>query len=136
MKRCISGVFVLRFVLFFLLTYSFSASAQSLWLGNDGTASLGVLHVNTSGATLGLPTPNLAATGIASDGAVLFVSDSAGNITKVNLATGAILGSPTQVACNDCRDMAFDGQFLWRLTHSGSGSTENESPIKVVAMKE
>ena len=73
--------------------------------------------MDTLGATLST-TPNLAATGIASDGTVLYVSDSAGNITKINLATEAI-SSPTPLACSGpCKDMAFDGQFLWRITQN------------------
>jgi DNA-binding beta-propeller fold protein YncE len=133
MKRCIARSFVFTLFLFSLVTLSFTAQAQSLWLGNNGTASQGLLRVTTTGTTLGT-TPSLAATGIASNGKFLFVSDSAGNISKVDLVTGAVIGSPTQVLClsNLCSDMAFDGQFLWRITRDGVLQKINPNTLSLI----
>lgn len=115
-----------------LLCLPFVAQAgafdNTLWLGNNKTASLGVLNVTRDGKIL-RQVRNTEATGIAIDATKnrIYFGTDVGNITGRDLNSPAVprvaFNSPVTVA----NDMAFDGKYIWR-TDTGNREVQKIDP--------
>lgn len=102
---------------------------NTLWLGNNKNASLGVLNVNRTGKIL-RRVHDTEATGIAIDASknLIFFGDHAGHITARDLNSPALpIGTPINPPAVVANDMAFDGVHLWR-TDTGNRTVQKIDP--------
>ncbi len=102
---------------------------NTLWLGNNKNASLGVLNVNRTGKIL-RRVHDTEATGIAIDASknLIFFGDDAGQITARDLNSPALIHTPPlNPPASNGRDMAFDGKYLWR-TDTGNKTVQQINP--------
>lgn len=125
---------LLKLILSALLCLPFIVEAgpfdNTLWLGNNKNASLGVLNVTRTGKIL-RHVHDTEATGIAIDASknLIFLGDDAGQITARELNSPALpLPSRTlNPPASNGRDMAFDGKYLWR-TDTGNRTVQQINP--------
>jgi DNA-binding beta-propeller fold protein YncE len=120
----------LLFIASFLLSYHAEAGAfdNTLWLGNNKGASLGVLNVNRAGKVLRI-VRDTEATGIAIDAKKnqIFFGGDSGQITARDLNSPALTIKTLNPPVVNGRDMAFDGKFLWR-TDTGNRTVQKINP--------
>ncbi len=102
---------------------------NTLWLGNNKGASLGVLNVNRAGKIL-RTIRDTEATGIAIDTKknLIFFGGDVGQITARDLNSPALPIRTLNPPVVNGRDMAFDGIFLWR-TDTGNRTVQKINPI-------
>lgn len=98
MKRNISLSLLCCVIVLPVLSVSISATSfdNSLWIGNDNVASLGILNTDLSGNVL-QTIANTSAMGFGFDPAtdILYVNENFTSVTKINLNTMKVLGSFT-----------------------------------------
>lgn len=102
---------------------------NTLWLGNNKNASLGVLNVTRTGEILH-HVRDTEATGIAIDASknLIFFGDHVGHITARDLNSPALpIGTPLNPPVVVASDMAFDGVHLWR-TDTGNRTVQKIDP--------
>ena len=92
---------------------------NSLWIGNDGNAGVGILNTTTTG-TLLRTIPNTLAIGFAVDESTnrLYVNNNGGGGGIYNLDTLATTGSFTLPHTSE--DMTFAGGFIWSGDFGGN----------------
>ncbi|MEQ1558249.1 MAG: hypothetical protein ABL933_04835 [Methyloglobulus sp.] len=121
----------LLFMALFCVSYNTKAGAfdNTLWLGNNKGASLGVLNVNRAGKIL-RTIRDTEATGIAIDTKknLIFFGGDTGQITARDLNSPALPIRTINPPVVNGRDMAFDGSFLWR-TDTGNRTVQKINPI-------
>lgn len=113
-----------------VLSVSISATSfdNSLWIGNDNVASLGILNTDLSGNVL-QTIANTSAMGFGFDPAtdILYVNENFTSVTKINLNTMKVLGSFTIPKSEDMSFSSFPLPTLW-VTDVNNNSIDGINP--------
>ncbi|MCC8997745.1 MAG: hypothetical protein LM517_12050 [Nitrosomonas sp.] len=121
-------VTLIAFLCLPFLGHAGQSSNNTLWLGNNKVADLGILNVNRNGKIL-KRIFNTEATGIAIDTSknLIFFGDHKGEITARDLNNPALIIKQFNPPVSVASDMAFDGKFLWR-TDVGNREVQQIDP--------
>lgn len=105
------------FVVLLTVTAVPALADNTLWLGNDTVGN--VFQTDTNGAVV-TSLPSLPVTGVAWDGAHLYMADPAGNFTVRTPDGATILNSFTVASGDTGEDLAWDSKrsVLWRIVHT------------------